>query len=146
MKKNLLKFIRRGVNACGIGPLVLAVLYLCMRERLIADPPSVDQVVIGILSLTALAFIAGGMNSIYGIERLPLIVAILIHGSVLYASYLITYLVNGWLESGVIPIIVFTGIFIVGFFAIWAVIYTIAKRRTDTLNEMLKKKQESSEI
>jgi len=68
-----------------------------------------------------------------------LMVAILMHGGVLYISYLVTYLINGWLERGITPVLVFTGIFVLGYLAIWAIIYGIIKRRTDRLNEMLKK-------
>ena len=84
------------------------------------------------------------MNAIYQIERLPLMVAILIHGSVLYVSYLVAYLLNSWLEWGVVPILVFSCIFIVGFFVIWAIIYSIIKRNTDRINEILKQKQQSA--
>jgi cytochrome c oxidase assembly factor CtaG len=71
-------------------------------------------------------------------------VAILIHGGILYISYLGTYLLNGWLEWGGIPILVFTGIFVVGYLVIWAVIYSIIKKNTDRINEVLKK-QKSAE-
>ena len=83
------------------------------------------------------------MNVIYQIERLPLMVAILIHGGVLYISYLGTYLLNGWLELGRTPILVFSGIFVLGYLAIWVVIYSIIKRRTERLNEILEKKRQS---
>ena len=69
--------------------------------------------------------------------------AILIHGSVLYVSYLGTYLINDWLDFGVIPIIVFSAIFVVGYIVIWAIIYSIIKRNTAKLNEMLQQKQKS---
>ena len=95
--------------------------------------------------MSALAFIAGGMNVIYQIERLPLMVAILIHGGVLYVSYLATYLINDWLEWGVTPILVFTGIFVFGYLVIWAIIYSIIKRNTEKLNMMLKQKQQNVE-
>ena len=68
--------------------------------------------------------------------------AILIHGSVLYISYLATYLINGWLEEGKTPILVFTGIFILGYLVIWAIIYSIVKKNTEKVNEVLKKKQQ----
>ena len=145
MKRFVPEFIRRGLIAAGIGPIVLAVLYLVLKSRAGIETLFVQEVATGIFSLTALAFIAGGMNAIYQIERLPLMAAILIHGSVLYASYLITYLVNDWLESGAVPILVFTGIFIVGYFLIWAVIYFIMKKRTARINEILKRKNEDSE-
>ena len=145
MKKYVLEFFRRGLVACGFGPLVLAVLYLVLQRHAELEMLTVDQVCIGIFSLTALAFIAGGMNAIYQMERLPLMVAILIHGGVLYISYLVTYLLNGWLEWGVTPIFVFSGIFVLGYFIIWAAIYSIIKRNTAKLNELLKEKQRIAE-
>ena len=145
MKKNILEFIRRGLTACGFGPMVLAILYLILQQTAAVETLTVNQVCIGIFSITALAFIAGGMNAIYQIERLPLMVAILIHGSVLYVSYLGTYLLNDWLEWGTTPILVFSGIFFLGYFAIWAIIYSVTKRNTNRVNQLLKQKQQSTE-
>ena len=143
MKKFGAEFLRRGLVACGFGPVVLAILYLILQHSAAIETLTVNEVCSGIFSLTALAFIAGGMNAIYQIEQLPLMVAILIHGVVLYISYLGTYLLNNWLEWGATPVLVFSGIFVVGYLAIWAVIYSIIKRSTARLNEMLKKKQQS---
>ena len=67
--------------------------------------------------------------------------AISIHGGILYISYLITYLINDWLDWGTAPILVFTGIFVVGYLLIWAVIYSIIKRNTAQLNQILKERQ-----
>lgn len=145
MKKYMVEFIRRGLVAWGFGPLVLVVIYLILRDQANVQTLTVAQVCIGIISLSALAFIAGGMNFIYQIERLPLMVAILIHGGVLYVSYLATYLINDWLERGIVPILVFTGIFVLGYVVIWVIIYSIIKRNTDRLNEGLKKKQQRVE-
>lgn len=145
MKKTVLEFCRRGIAACGLGPLVLVVLYLIMQDRAGIESLTVNEVCLGIVSLSALAFLAGGMNVIYQIERLPLMVAILIHGCILYVSYLATYLLNGWLERGAVPILVFSGIFAVGYVAIWVLIYCIIKKRTDRLNEILEKKQRSTD-
>ena len=144
MKKAVLEFIRRGFLACGFGPLVLAIFYLILQRQAAVQTLTINQVCLGIFSLYALAFIAGGMNVIYQIERLPLMVAILIHGGVLYGSYLATYLINGWLERGITPILVFTAIFIISYLVIWAVIYSIIKRNTDRVNDMLKKQQKRS--
>ena len=141
MKRNVLDFCRRGLIACGFGPIVLAILYLILQNQGVLQTLTINQVCLGIFSLSALAFIAGGMNAIYQLEQLPLMVAILIHGSVFYISYLGTYLLNGWLEWGVTPILVFSGIFVFGYLAIWAIIYSITKKRTERINEILKKKQ-----
>ncbi len=144
MKKHILEFVRRGLTAWGFGPLVLAVLFLILKQQGLVETLTVEQVSMGIFSLSALAFIAGGMNFIYQIEQLPLMVAILIHGSVLYISYLVTYLLNGWLEWGGVPIGVFSAIFVLGYLAIWAVIYAIIRRNTAKINKILKKKQEDA--
>ncbi len=140
MKRFVLEFLRRGAIASGIGPIVLAIIYIILQQAANVDTLTVNQVCIGIISLTALAFITGGLNALYQLERLPLLVAILIHGGVLYVGYLATYLVNDWLDLGVIPIVVFSGIFVVGYIVIWAIIYSIIRRNTARINEMLKQR------
>lgn len=141
MKKYVLEFFRRGLMASGFGPIVLVILYLILQKQNVVQTLTVNEVCLGIVSLFTLAFIAGGMNIVYQIERLPLMVAILIHGIALYISYLGTYLLNGWLQNGVAPILVFTVIFILGYFTIWIVIYSTTKKRTEKVNEILKTKQ-----
>ena len=141
MMKILKDFLMRGMVAAGFGPLALAALYLVMARHGGIEELAVSDVCTGILSITALAFLAGGMNAIYQIERLSLMATITIHGCVLYGGYLATYLVNGWLEQGRGAILVFTVIFIAGYLAIWAVIYWITKRNTERLNEILKQNQ-----
>ncbi len=142
MKRFVLDFLRRGGVACGFGPIVLAIIYLVLGQLDVIETLTADEVCVGILSLAVLAFIAGGMNALYQIERLPLMVAILIHGGVLYLSYLATYLANDWLEWGVIPLVAFSAIFVVGFVVIWAVIYSIIKKNIAQINESLKKRQQ----
>ena len=141
MRKYIQDFIRRGLVSAGFGPLVLAAIYLILHHRGIIQTLTAPEVCMGIISLSALAFIAGGMNALYQIEQLPLMVAILIHGGVLYLSYLATYLLNGWLDRGITPILVFTVIFLLGYVIIWAVICAIIRHRTNRLNEILKQKQ-----
>ena len=141
MKKNVKDFIFRGFFAGGFGPLVLAILYMILQQNGVIQTLTVNEMSKGIFSLYILAFIAGGMNVIYQIERLPLMTAILIHGGVLYVSYLWTYLFNGWLEWGMMPILVFSGIFVLGYVIVWVIIYSVNKKRTDKLNQMLDKKR-----
>ena len=143
MKKYILDFFRKGIAACGLGPIVLVVFYLILYGQDTTQTLTVNEVCTGIVSLSVLAFIAGGMNTIHQVEQIPLMVSILIHGVVLYVGYLATYLVNGWLESEMIPILVFSAIFVVGYLIIWAIIYSVVKRNTDRLNEMLKKNQQT---
>lgn len=145
MKKYGMEFLRRGFAACGIGPIVLAVIYLVLLHQHDVQMLTTREVCLGILSLSVLAFMAGGMTAIYQVERLPLMAAISIHGSILYTAYLLTYLVNGWLERGIMPLLVFTGIFALSYLLIWAIIYFVIKRNTDSLNEKLQMQQKKSE-
>ncbi len=142
MKKFVLEFFLRGLVACGFGPIILAIVYLILQKTANVQTLNVNQVCIGIFSISLLAFIAGAMNVVYQIERLPLMVAIFIHGVVLYVSYLATYILNNWLEWGLTPILVFSGIFIVAYLVIWAIIYSIIRRNTKQLNKMMKINQQ----
>ena len=139
MKRYILDFLRRGLAAMGFGPMVLAVLYLLLPVQTL----TAQAVSLGIFSLSALAFLAGGLNVLYQFVRLPLMAAISIHGGVLYAGYLATYLLNGWLDWGRLPVLVFTAIFAVGYLAISAVIYAIMRRSTARVNALLKRRQRS---
>lgn len=144
MKKYIIDFIRRGLIAGGFGPLVLAILYLVLKQNALIDTLTVNEVCIGIFSIYGLAFIAGGMNFLYQIERLPLVFAILIHGSILYISYFVTYLLNGWLEWGMTPILVYSVIFVLGYLIIWAFIFYVTRKNIKRINEMLKEKQQKT--
>ena len=143
MKKHIFGFLRRGFFAAGFGPIVLAVIYLILKFTKGIDQLPVNQVIVGIFSLTALAFIVGVLNYIYQIERIPLMIAISIHGGVLYIGYLLTYLLNDWLEWGAIPILVFSAIFVVGYILIWVIIYSIIKKRAEKINLILNEKNKN---
>ena len=90
------------------------------------------------VGLALLAFIAAGMTAIYQREQLPLPMMILLHGGALYLAYIATYLLNGWLKNALIPILVFTGIFLAGYGIIWLMIYLIEKAKAEKLNRILK--------
>ena len=146
MKKFVSNFLLRGLVACGFGPVVLAVVYLVLHQQGVVQTLAVTEVCMGIFSLFALAFVAGGMNAIYQIERLPVMLAILIHGVVLYVSYLIVYLVNDWLKRGVTPIVVFSVIFVIGYLMIWAIIYSLNKKNAERINKQLKQRQKNNSV
>jgi len=145
MKNKMREFFRRGLIACGFGPMVLAAIYLILQRQGTLESLTVDAVCRGIFSLSALAFIAGGMNVIYQIEQLPLMVAVLLHGIVLYCGYLAAYLLNGWLVWGSAPILVFSAVFVLGYIAIWGFIYSFNKRNTQKVNQILQKKRQGTE-
>ena len=138
MKKFWKEFLLRGLICAGGGPLVLAVIYGILGATGKVTQLSPTTVCTGILTIMLLAFIAAGMTAIYQMEQLPLPIMILLHGGALYIAYILTYLINGWLQKSLIPILVFTGIFLAGYALIWVIIYCIEKRKTDKLNRLLK--------
>ncbi len=137
MKKYITGFIHGGLLSCGLGPIILAVIYLILQMLGVVETVSVERISTEILTVTLLAFVAGGLNIIYKIDSLPLIVAIFIHGAVLYLDYLVIYSLNGWISIGLKGYISFTVCFAVGFAVIWAIIYIATKKDTDRLNERL---------
>ena len=138
MKKFWKEFLFRGLICAAGGPLVLAIIYGILGCTGTVEAVSTTEVCKGILTITLLAFIAAGMTAIYQMEQLPLPMMILLHGGALYIAYILTYLINGWLQNSLIPILVFTGIFVVCYAIIWLIIYCVEKVKADKLNKILK--------
>ena len=139
MKKFLKEFLLRGLICAAGGPVVLAIIYGVLGAAGTVQALSPREVCMGILTITLLAFIAAGMTAIYQLEQLPLPIMILLHGGALYIVYILTYLLNGWLQKSLVPIFVFTGIFIAGYALIWLIIYLIEKAKAEKLNKLLKR-------
>ena len=130
-------FLLRGLVAAGFGPVVLAIIYGILGAAGTVATLTPHEVCMGILSVTLLAFIVGGMNAIYQLEKLPLINAIMIHGAGLYVAYILIYLINGWLQKRLIPVLVFTGIFIAGYAVVWLIIYAVSRAKIQKLNTLM---------
>lgn len=137
MKVFAKEFFHRGLLAAGGGPIVLAIVYGVLGKIGVTESFSPREVCLGILSVTLLAFIVAGMTAIYQLEKLPLVSVILLHVAGLYVAYILIYLMNGWLKQQLIPILIFTVIFIAGYAAIWLIIYSIMKAKTQQLNKKL---------
>ena len=138
MKKFWKEFFLRGLTCAAGGPVVLAVIYGILGVTGAADSLPPSEVCFGILTITLLAFIAAGMTAIYQMEQLPLPTMILLHGGVLYITYILTYLINGWLQNSLVPISVFTGIFVAGYALIWFIVYCVERAKAEKLNKLLK--------
>ena len=137
MKKYALEFVKRGLMAAWGGPVVLAIIYGVLGKTGVVTALTPAEVTTGILSITLMAFMIAGISMIYTVEELPLPVAILIHGGVLYLDYLLVYLLNRWLPRNGQGIGVFTAIFAAGYGLVWLVIYLCIRRKTQKLNEKM---------
>ena len=138
MRKYWKEFLFRGLVCASGGPVVLAIIYGILGATGAVEHFSPNEVCTGILTITLLAFTAAGMTAIYQMEQLPLPTMILLHGGALYIAYILIYLLNGWLQQQLIPILVFTGIFVAGYAVIWLIIYAVTKIKTEDLNKKLK--------
>ena len=137
MKKYIIEFLKRGMCFCFGGPLVLAIVYGILGLVGAVENFTVGEVVTGIFSSTLLAFFAAGITVIYTIDKLSPFSAALIHGVVLYLDYILLYLFNGWLQSSLKPIMIFTICFVLGYLIIWAIVFVVTRKCTKKLNESL---------
>lgn len=137
MKRFWKDFLLRGMLCAAGGPVVLAIIYGILGATGEAASLAPDEVCLGILTITLLAFIAAGMTAIYQAEQLPLPMRVLLHGGVLYVAYILIYLANGWLVNQLTPILVFTGVFAAVYALIWAVIYFVNRAKAKQLNKLL---------
>ena len=139
MKKFWKEFLFRGLICASGGPLVLAIIYGILGATGSVSALSPSEVSMAILTISLLAFLVAGMTAIYQVEQLPLATMILLHSGALYIAHILTYLINGWLQNALIPILVFTGIFVAGYALIWLIIYCVERSKISQLNQLLKK-------
>ena len=139
MKKYVLEFVKRGLMAASGGPVILAIIYYILGATGTVTAFTPNEVCLGILSITVMAFIIAGISMIYTVESLPLPMAILIHAGVLYLDHLLVYLMNSWLPRNAIG--TFTAIFAAGYAIVWMVIYLCIRAKTKKLNEKLRAKE-----
>lgn len=129
-------FVMRGLTAAWGGPVILAIVYMILEKVGIVTTLTVPEVTTAILSMTVMAFIAGGISFIYQVEQLPMLIATMIQMAVLYFDYLLFYRLNGWVPNE--GIVTFTVIFAAGFIVIWLIVYFCAvKPSVRKLNEKL---------
>lgn len=139
MKGIVREFLKRGMLFAWGGPAVVAFVWLCLNQSGELTALSVGEAVLGVYSSTVLAFVAAGITVVYQMERLPKPIAGLIHMAVLYADYLVVYLLNGWIKPQVVA--VFSLIFILGFGTIWGAVYLTARRNVSRMNRCVQKSQ-----
>lgn len=137
MKEFIRNFIKSGLQATGFGPLILVIFYYIYSVTINFHTISVQDVNKNIVSSLLLAFIAGGINAIFKVERIPLGLATTIDAIVIYLDYLLFYVLNDWIKLQIIPFLVFTVIYIIGYLIIWLCIYHQVKNQVQKLNQKL---------
>ena len=135
MKKHVKDFCKRGLIAAWGGPVIMAIVWLCLKAAGVVETLTVEQAALGIVSTTVMAFIAAGVSIVYQIETLPKSIAALIQMAVLYIDYMGIYLLNGWLPAERIG--AFTLIFIAVFAVIWLIIYVSIRMKVNRINQKM---------
>lgn len=137
MKKLIRDFCLRGAMFAWGGPVILAIVWMCLERAGVDVSFTVNEAAFGIISTTILAFIAAGISVVYQMESLPKSFAGLLQAAVLYIDYLGFYLLNGWLPQN--KIWIFTVIFVVGFAVIWFSIYIPIRIKVNKINKTIGK-------
>ena len=136
MIKHVKDLCKRGLTAAWGGPVIMAIIWLCLKAAGVVEMLTVEQAALGIISTTVMAFIAAGVSIVYQIETLPKPIAALIQMAVLYIDYMGIYLLNGWLPAEKVG--VFTLIFIAAFAVIWLIIYLSIRLNVDRINRKMR--------
>lgn len=139
MKKYVKQFCIRGLMWAWVGPVIMAIVWMALHGAGVITSLTVNQVVLGIFTMTVMAFIAAGISIVYQIETLPKAFAGLIQAAVLYIDYLGFYLINGWIPVN--KIWIFTLIFVGCFTVVWFIIYITVKLKVDKMNKTMGSRQ-----
>ncbi len=137
MKDFIKNFIKSGLKAAGFGPLILVIFYYIYSFTTNFHIISIQNVNKNILSSLLLAFIAGGISAVFKVEKISLGLATMIDAIVIYVDYLLFYVFNNWIELQIIPFLVFTALYIIGYLIIWLCIYHQVKIQVKQLNHKL---------
>ena len=138
MNKYLKEFLHRGLIFSGFGPVVLGIILFIVSKTVDDFSISGEQILLGIVSTYILAFVQAGATVFNQIEHWSTPKSLFCHFGMLYAVYVMCYVLNSWIpfEWGVIG--VFTAIFVAVFFTVWFTVYFIVKATSKKLNAKLK--------
>ncbi len=138
MNKYLKEFLHRGLIFSGFGPIVLGIILFVVSKTVDGFSISGEQILLGIASTYILAFVQAGATVFNQIEHWSTPKSLFCHFGMLYAVYVMCYVLNTWIpfEWGVIG--VFTAICVAVFFTVWFTVYFIVKATSKKLNAKLK--------
>lgn len=138
MKKYFKEFLFRGLVFGGFGPIVLGIIFFVLSKTLDDFFVSGGQILLGIVSTYILAFVQAGASVFNQIEEWPITKSLFCHFALLYAAYVICYILNSWIPFEWAVIAIFTAIFAAVYFVIWFTVYFIVKSTGQKLNSTLK--------
>ena len=137
MTKYVKEFFHRGLMFAGFGPVILGIIYAILERTAVDFYVSGTQVCLGICSIYLLAFVHAGASVFNQIEEWPLAKSVLCHFLTLYVAYSVCYLVNTWIPFEPMVLLIFTAVFVVGYFVVWTVVVLTIKLTSKKLNSKL---------
>lgn len=138
MNKYVKEFFHRGLIFGGFGPIILGIIYLIISKTVESFSLSAEEVLLGIVSIYILAFIQAGASVFNQIEEWPIPKSLLFHFLTIYLAYALCYILNSWIPFVPEVLLIFTAIFVVGYFVIWITVYTCVKAASKKMNKKLK--------
>ena len=135
--RHIKNFIKRGLLFGGFGPIILGIIYLCISMNNNMNITG-SEAFIAIMSTYFLAFIHAGCSVFKEVEDWSLIKTTGLHLLVLYITYTLCYLINSWIPFKWSVLVIYTILFVVGYFIIWLTVYLIVRKQTKKMNEKLK--------
>lgn len=138
MKYSYVKtFLHRGLLFGGFGPIVAGIVYAILQHTVSEFSLTGTQVCLAIVSTYLLAFLQAGASVFNQIEEWPLTKSLFFHFFTLYLAYSLCYVLNTWIPFEPIILLIFSSIFIVTYFVIWAIVYGMVKQTSRALNQKL---------
>ncbi len=138
MNKYVKEFLKRGFMFAGLGPLVLAIVYLFLGRFINDFSLSGSQAFLSIVSVYILAFVHAGVSVFNQIEYWSIAKSLLCHFASLYAAYSLCYVANSWIPFEPKVLLIFTGIFVAGYFIVWTIVYFSVKASSKRFNQKLR--------
>lgn len=140
MNKHFKVFLHRGLIFGGFGPIIVGIVYLILDGSIENFSLGGCQTFIAILSTYLLAFVHAGASVFNQIEDWSLAKSLFCHFGLLYIAYLLCYVSNTWIPFDPLVILIFSGIFVVGYFAVWLSVLAVVKATERRMNERIGKK------
>lgn len=137
MNINVKNFLLRGLMFSGLGPIVAGIVYIILYSAKVVETMTPVEMFLSIISTYVLAFVCAGASVFYNIEHWSIMKSTILHGIILYASYILCYIINGWIDGNITSILIFTGIFLMGYVFIWMSIYFPIRATSKKLNAKL---------
>ncbi len=139
MNKYVKAYLFRGLIFGGFGPIIAGIVFWSIQLSGGGVSLGGGQMLIAIVSTYLLAFMQAGASVFNQIESWSVGKSTGIHFICLYIAYIVCYLINRWLPWRWEIIALFTGIFIVAYFAVWLTVYLIVRKTGRKLNDAVQK-------